>query len=50
MNVSENENVVFRVQVWLNGIVEAFEDGNREMPIKPQITHHPMLPRVNSRV
>lgn len=38
-NVSENENAVFRVQVWLNGIVEAFDDGNREMPIKPQITH-----------
>lgn len=27
-NVSENENAVSRVQVWLNGIVEAFVDGN----------------------
>ena len=27
-NASENENAVFLVQAWPNGIVEAFDDGN----------------------
>jgi hypothetical protein len=31
-NASENENAV--VQVWLNGIVEAFDDGSCELPIE----------------
>ena len=34
MSVSENENVVSRVLVWLNGIVEAFDDRNCKLPIK----------------
>jgi hypothetical protein len=33
-NASENENAVFLVQVWLNGIVEAFDDRSCELPIE----------------
>ena len=32
-NASENENAACRVQVWLNGIVEAFRDQSCEPPI-----------------
>lgn len=32
-NANENENAVSRVQVWLNGIVEAFGHRNCEPPI-----------------
>ena len=41
-NVSENEGAVFLVQVWLNGIVEAFDDGNCELPIKTANHFHPL--------
>ena len=40
-NESESENAVFLVQVWLNGIVEAF-DGNCELPIKAADHFHPL--------
>ena len=49
-NVSENEGAVFLVQVWLNGIVEAFDDGNCELPIKAADHSRPCTFQVNSTV
>jgi hypothetical protein len=40
LSENENENAVSRVQVWLNEIVEAFDDGRRSMPQITQRTVH----------
>jgi hypothetical protein len=47
-NASENENAVFLVQVWLNGIVEAFDDGSCELPIEAADHFHPL--RIQSKL
>ena len=39
-SASENENVVFRVLMWLNGIVEAFDDRNGQAADQSRPLHH----------
>ena len=41
-NVSESENVAFHAPVWLNGIVEAFDDGSCKLPIRTADRFHPL--------